>query len=84
MEYKASLPQSELAKKFPLGTYLHYKGKKYQAINVARHTETLEECVVYHSLEEPDILWVRPLEMFLETVELDDGKPIPRFTFLNV
>ena len=52
------------------GTYEHYKGKKYRVIGVAKHSETLEELVVYRALYGEHGLWVRLLKMFLETVEV--------------
>ncbi len=65
-----------------LGVYRHYKGREYRVIGVARHSETLEEFVVYEALYPNEVsrLWVRPLSLFAETVVVD-GKSIPRFTF---
>ena len=62
------------------GTYEHYKGKRYRVHGIVRHSETLEELVLYETLYENDLgkLWVRPKEMFFETVE-KDGVRIPRF-----
>lgn len=62
------------------GVYQHYKGKKYLVLGVAKHSETLEDLVVYASLYDNNLsaLWVRPLQMFLETITVD-GKQIPRF-----
>ena len=67
-----------------LGKYKHYKGKEYEVIGIARHSETLEELVVYKALyqTEGENLWVRPLKMFLEEVEIE-GKKMPRFEFLG-
>jgi hypothetical protein len=67
-----------------LGTYRHYKGKYYQVIGVAKHSETLEELVVYYCLypNKTSQLWVRPDTMFSETV-LVDGEKMPRFTFIK-
>jgi len=62
-----------------LGKYRHYKGKKYEVIGIAKHSETLEELVVYKALYGERQIWVRPLKMFLEEVEVD-GKKIPRFS----
>jgi hypothetical protein len=73
---------SETAKNFKLGRYRHYSGKEYEAIGVARHSETLEEMVVYKALYGEGAIWVRPLGMFLEEVEVD-GRKIPRFTLLG-
>ena len=65
-----------------LGKYRHFKGNLYEVIGVARHSETLEEMVVYRSLYGAGDVWVRPLCMFLETVE-KDGKVFPRFTYIG-
>lgn len=62
-----------------LGKYRHFKGKEYEVIGVAKHSETLEELVVYRALYGEGQIWVRPLKMFLEEVEVD-GKKIPRFS----
>lgn len=69
------------------GKYLHFKGKRYEVIGVARHSETLEELVVYRALYEDkrfgkNALWARPKKMFLEKVEID-GKLVPRFKYLG-
>lgn len=64
-----------------IGKYQHYKtGKYYQVIRIARHSETLEELVVYECLYKNSVskIWVRPKNMFLEKVELN-GKKVPRF-----
>jgi hypothetical protein len=60
------------------GIYEHFKGKRYEVIDVAKHSETMEELVVYRALYGEHGLWVRPLKMFTEEVELD-GKKVPRF-----
>ena len=69
-----------------LGKYQHYKGNFYEVIGTARHSETLEELVVYRALYESEYgknsLWVRPKAMFLEHV-IVDGKEIPRFTLVS-
>lgn len=62
--------------------YEHYKGFRYKIIGVARHSETLEELVVYQALYAESSIWVRPLDMFLENV-LIDGKPHPRFKLVQ-
>ena len=61
------------------GTYRHYKGNLYEVIDVARHSETEEQLVVYSALYGERGLWVRPLAMFEETVVVD-GIEVPRFT----
>ncbi len=65
-----------------LGKYRHYKGKEYEVIGVAKHSETLEELVVYRALYDEGQLWVRPLKMFTEEVE-KDGKKILRFEYIS-
>lgn len=64
------------------GRYRHYKGKEYTVLGVARHSETLEEHVVYRQEYGDRGLWVRPAAMFAETVVVD-GKPVPRFAILR-
>lgn len=61
------------------GKYRHFKGKEYQVLYVARHSETLEEMVVYQALYGERGIWVRPAAMWNETVERD-GKVYRRFT----
>jgi hypothetical protein len=58
--------------------YRHYKGKDYLVLYQAKHSETLEDMVVYQALYGERGIWVRPLEMFLEQVEID-GKLVERF-----
>jgi len=64
------------------GRYRHYKGKNYQVLDIARHSETQEVLVVYRCLYDDYSLWVRPYEMFVETVCID-GKDVPRFTLVD-
>jgi hypothetical protein len=67
----------------PLGRYRHAKtGNEYDVLGVARHSETLEELVVYRALYGQCGLWVRPLSMFTETVEVD-GRRLPRFVHVD-
>ena len=60
------------------GRYRHYKGRDYEVIGVARHSETEESLVVYRCLYGDHSLWVRPLSMFRETVQVA-GEDVPRF-----
>ena len=60
------------------GIYRHYKGQRYQVLGTARHSETLEELVVYRALYGEHGLWVRPAAMFVQTV-IVDGQSLPRF-----
>jgi hypothetical protein len=64
------------------GKYQHFKGSFYQVIDIARNSETLEEFVVYRALYGDNGLWIRPLEMFLEKVEID-GQTVNRFERLE-
>ena len=64
------------------GRYRHFKGNEYEVIGVARHSETMEEMVVYRALYGERGLWVRPASMWNETVERD-GKVYQRFTYIG-
>lgn len=64
------------------GRYRHFKGKYYEVIGVAKHSETEEEMVVYRQLYGEHGLWVRPASMWEETVERD-GKTYRRFTYVG-
>lgn len=64
------------------GKYRHFKGREYEVIGIARHSETLEEMVVYRQLYGEHGLWVRPASMWEETVERD-GKTFKRFTYIG-
>ncbi|PWU23254.1 DUF1653 domain-containing protein [Candidatus Cerribacteria bacterium 'Amazon FNV 2010 28 9'] len=68
-----------------LGKYQHSKtGNLYRVIGIAKHSETLEDLVVYGCLydNQKSKLWVRPVRMFLEEVEIE-GKKVPRFKFIE-
>jgi hypothetical protein len=68
-----------------LGMYKHSKtGNMYKVFGIAKHSETLEEMVVYEALYENEIgkLWVRPKVMFLEEIELN-GRKISRFVYVQ-
>jgi hypothetical protein len=64
------------------GRYRHYKGNDYTVLGVARHSETQEELVVYRQEYGERGLWVRPLAMFVEEVEVA-GRRVPRFAFVG-
>ncbi|MBB6287854.1 MULTISPECIES: DUF1653 domain-containing protein [unclassified Pseudomonas] len=64
------------------GLYQHYKGPQYRVFSVARHSETEEEVVFYQALYGDYGFWVRPVSMFLETVEVD-GEQVPRFALVQ-
>ena len=65
-----------------LGRYKHYKGNLYEVIGTARNTETLEILVIYRALYDNYDLCARPLEMFCESVIIDE-KNVPRFTYIS-
>lgn len=65
----------------PLGRYRHYKGHEYTVLGLARHSETMEELVVYRQEYGSHGLWVRPKAMFLEKVRVDEQE-VPRFQHL--
>jgi len=73
------MPDTEQLK---LGRYRHFKGGEYEVIGVARHSEGLEDMVVYRPLYNDTGLWVRPLSMFTETITRE-GKTFPRFEFVG-
>jgi hypothetical protein len=64
------------------GRYRHYKGRDYEVLGVARHSETEETLVVYRCLYGDGSLWVRPLAMFLEAVVIG-GEAVARFHYLG-
>jgi len=64
------------------GLYRHFKGNYYEVIDIATHSETREQMVVYRALYGERGLWVRPLSMFTETIERD-GKTFVRFEYIG-
>ena len=64
------------------GRYRHFKGNEYEVIGTARHSETLEELVVYRALYDNGGLWVRPAAMWTETIDRD-GYHGPRFQYIG-
>ncbi len=64
------------------GIYEHFKGGKYEVIGVAKHSESMEEFVVYKHLDGEPSLWIRPRAMFEERVEVN-GESIPRFRIIE-
>lgn len=65
-----------------IGKYRHFKGNEYEVVAIAKHSETLEEMVVYKALYGDGEYWVRPASMWNETVTRD-GKTFKRFEFLG-
>lgn len=68
--------------KLKIGVYRHYKGNEYLVLGIARHSETEEDLVLYQPLYGQRELWVRPLAMFNETVNVN-GEEKPRFAYLR-
>ena len=64
------------------GIYRHFKGGEYELLDVARHSETGEEMVVYRALYGERALWVRPASMWEETV-MHNGEVVCRFTYIG-
>lgn len=64
------------------GIYQHFKGNRYQLLYVARHSETLEDMVVYRALYGEGGVWVRPASMWNEHVE-KEGYSGPRFAWVS-
>lgn len=64
------------------GIYKHFKGGEYKVIGIAKHSESLEDFVVYKALYGGKSLWIRPLKIFLENVEVN-GKKVPRFEYIG-
>jgi len=73
--------------KVKLGKYQHYKGNFYKVLGTARHSETLEDLVVYQALYDSEefgknALWVRPKKMFMENVTYE-GNNMPRYKYVG-
>lgn len=64
------------------GIYRHYKGNLYRLLFLARHTETMEELVIYQDIKDPAKIWARPAAMWEETVQTG-GQAVPRFEYLS-
>ena len=64
------------------GIYRHYKGNRYMVLDIAKHSETLEDMVVYKALYGEGGVWVRPYSMWNELVE-KEGKSVPRFEYIK-
>lgn len=67
----------------PGAIYQHFKGKSYRVIGIGKHSETLEDVVIYEALYDNPLgrLWCRPISMWSELVEYQ-GQKVPRFKFL--
>jgi len=72
----------KIEKTLKLGIYKHYKGNLYEVLATARHSETEEWMVIYRTLYGDGGQWVRPFDMFTESIELN-GKNIKRFEYMG-
>jgi len=61
------------------GIYRHYNGGMYQVVCIAFNEATLEEVVIYESIKQPELRWMRPVDVFLEDVQVGDER-VKRFT----
>jgi hypothetical protein len=77
---RKEIPMNEI--KIPLGKYRHFKGKEYEVIAIAKHSETLEDMVVYRALYGDGGFWVRPLSMWNEMVEYESTL-VSRFVYIG-
>ena len=66
----------------PLGKYRHYKGNEYEVVGFAKHSESLEDMVIYTALSGEGGAWVRPLSMWNDIIEID-GKTVKRFEYID-
>ena len=66
----------------PLGRYRHYKGNEYEVVGFAKHSETMEDMVIYKALYGDFGTWVRPLSMWENPIEAD-GKTVTRFEYIG-
>lgn len=65
-----------------LGKYRHFKGKEYEVIGIAKHSEELRDYVIYRKLYDDYSMWIRPLDMFCEEVDVD-GVKMKRFEYID-
>ncbi len=71
-----------MSSELKIGRYRHFKGGEYEVIGTAKHSENMREFVVYKALYGEYGLWIRPLDMFSQTVSVD-GKDVSRFVFIG-
>ena len=69
-------------KQIPLGIYRHYKGNEYEVIGFSKHSESLEDMVIYKALYGNGGIWVRPLSMWENPIEID-GDTVKRFEYVG-
>ncbi len=64
------------------GKYKHFKGNVYEVVAIGKHSETLDDMVVYRSVKNENDVWIRPLSMWEESVVFE-GKTVSRFTYIE-
>jgi hypothetical protein len=64
------------------GIYKHYKGNLYEVLDTGRHSETEEWMVIYRILYGDGSTWIRPYDMFMESVEVNN-QVVKRFEFMG-
>jgi len=71
-----------MSENIKLGKYQHFKGGQYEVLGIAKHSESLEELVVYKALYGAGELWIRPIKLFFDEVDFE-GKKVPRFKYIE-
>lgn len=66
------------------GFYTHWRGDMYEVLDVAMHSETKEQYVVYRSCGHGNVTWIRPSWMFISDVVLDSGERVKRFQYVSM
>lgn len=82
MAKETHIPFSIQSKSIKKEIYEHYKGNIYKVIGVGRRRESLEKMMIYQDCSDKSKWWIRPLDLFLETISIEN-KNVPRFRFLR-
>jgi hypothetical protein len=77
-----AVSENKTMNSIPLGLYRHYKGNQYEVLGFAKHSETLEDMVVYKALYGERGTWVRPLSMWENPIDVG-GKAVKRFEYIG-
>jgi len=72
----------KIEKTIKLGIYKHYKGNLYEVLSTGRHSESEEWMVIYRTLYDDGSIWIRPYDMFTESIEIN-GKNLKRFAYMG-
>ena len=79
---KLKLKVTDIMEEIKKGRYRHFKGNEYEVIGFGKHSETLEEMVIYKALYGEGEIWLRPVSMWNEEITRD-GKTFKRFTYIG-